>query len=82
MKLRCKELETKLKRAKAKQDNAKRVTNCAYKAAEKSGNIADSLQVEIAQLQGEKPKGGLNIVLTTLDLLMEKAITDQKVAIL
>lgn len=82
MKSRCEESETRLKKAEAERDNAERVTDCAYEAAEKSGNIADGLRVEIAQLRGEEPEGGLNAAPTTLDLLMEKAITDQKVAIL
>jgi len=47
MKLRCEELETRLKKAEAKRDNAKRVTDCAYKAVEKSSNITDGLRVKI-----------------------------------
>ena len=76
MQLRCEELETSLKRAEAERENAKRVTDCAYKTAEKSGQITDSLRVEIAQLWGKKPEGGLNAVPTMLDLLMEKAVID------
>lgn len=50
MQSRCKELKTSLKKAEAEQENAKRVINCAYKAIKKSGQIADSLRVEITQL--------------------------------